>query len=742
MSLKQDYHTKKHFMLKANTKQLVSLFVLLVLSYSLKAQLNVTDSRTAQQLVQKFVGANVVVLNPQLTCPQTHNGEFQVITSNLGINEGIILASGHTKTNGNFVGADGPVGLFSSGQQQFGNTIPELNAILPSGQTSQDGCMLEFDFVPDIDTISTLRFNYVFASEEYPEFACSGFNDIFAFLLTGPGVGVNQNIALVPGTTIPVAINTINMAPTGTGYPLSTCQAMGPGSPFSAYYVDNQGINGQTITYDGFTTVLEASAIVSPCDTFHIKLAIADVGDQAYNSAVFLQANSFTVDTVALDLSGIIKSDSGYLVEGCTPAVIKAVRTVATPKKKKVCLSYGGTAINGLDYNLLPDSLVILPNDTLAFLTLNPIQDNLPEGFETVIIRRINCCTKVPIDSIEIKVRDSLKMELLSVDTGICDGATVVLHATGDEEFNYAWTPPTDVANPFDSLTTATPHQTITYTVTASFLSCPDVSRSFTVTVEPIPQVNILFEDTALCFKNPLLLPVDVQPGDFNGYSYSWSTGLGLTDSTIKQPYFFPPFPDDYVKYLTVTTPLGCAGMDSVLLFARPGLQIINVTPNFIAKYGDEAQLNAEADGALYWVWTPDKMLDYPTTRDPKVIAALDSATFMVIGMNVWGCRDTAFVHMAIDYTMKEIIPSAFSPNGDGLNDVFRVSNLVYQRLIEFRVFNRWGQEVFSTTDGKQGWDGTYKGVPQEIGVYHYLIRINTPDGQLKVYKGDVSLIR
>ncbi|MEO6833816.1 MAG: gliding motility-associated C-terminal domain-containing protein, partial [Chitinophagaceae bacterium] len=74
--------------------------------------------------------------------------------------------------------------------------------------------------------------------------------------------------------------------------------------------------------------------------------------------------------------------------------------------------------------------------------------------------------------------------------------------------------------------------------------------------------------------------------------------------------------------------------------------------------------------------------------------------------------------------------------------DVFKIVNPSFQRLMEFRVFNRWGQEVFSTTDINAGWDGTWKGIDQPTGVYQYLIRVGSPDGKAETYKGDVTLVR
>jgi gliding motility-associated-like protein len=88
------------------------------------------------------------------------------------------------------------------------------------------------------------------------------------------------------------------------------------------------------------------------------------------------------------------------------------------------------------------------------------------------------------------------------------------------------------------------------------------------------------------------------------------------------------------------------------------------------------------------------------------------------------------------------LIPNAFSPNGDGQNDIFRIANITDEKLIDFKVFNRWGTILFRTTDPKQGWDGTNKGQAQPVGVYGYVIRIGYPDGYVETYKGTVTLIR
>ncbi len=721
---------------KIFTRLLLSLAVVFFFEDKIHAQLNAQDNKTAQQLVDYLVGTNVATLNPTLNCTAEHNGFFQNISSNLTIGDGIILSTGTVLASPTGFG-DGISGPWNGSIGQASQSAGDPDLTFISTHQTNDACILEFDFVPDIDTISTLRFNYSFASEEYNFYACSAYNDVFAFLLTGPGVGTNVNVALVPGTTIPVAINSINNGQNTN----SNCTSLGLGSPFPAYFIDNQTLNGQTVTYNGFTTKLEALATVSPCDTYHIKLAVANATDNILQSAVFLEKGSFKVDDVNLDFTNIISSDSGYIAEGCNSTKFTVSRDTTTPRPKKLCFKYGGTAINGTDYLQLPDSIVLPPFTPFMDIPVIPIQDGVAEpGYETLIISRVNCCTKTPIDSVEIRIYDSLQITLNNVDTGTCGGAPIQLSVSGDPYFTYAWTPASgNIQNPFDTMTIANPVYTTVFSITANFLTCPPVTKSFKVTIEPVPVVNIYTEDTTICLSAPMQITSDVQPDTFSQYNYVWTPTVGLDNPFAQEPFFFASIPTDYKYVLAVQTPLGCTGTDSITIRSKPSAELINVTADTIVKYGTSLQLNA--NGGDYYVWTPTAFLDFPNTSDPTA-TPLDSITYQVIGVNQFGCKDTAYVHVDVDFNMVEIIPNAFTPNGDGRNDVFGVWNIRFQSLQEFRVFNRYGQEVFSTTNPQEGWNGTYQGIPQDIGVYHYLIRVALPGGKVKLYKGDVTLIR
>jgi len=271
-------------------KALLPLFVFLIASLSSNAQITVADNQTAAALASALAGGGVTIISPTLICNPSANGKFTTgAISPLGIPFGIVLSSGSTIdttiSGTTFIGISHPASMFADGAMLTDYHDADL-AALESTPTSNthDACVLQFDFKAAGDTI---KFDYVFGSEEYPEWACTGFNDVFGFLISG---GVTSpltsyptpyNIARVPGTTIPVCINSVTCE---SG---ASCTAMGPGSPFCAYYIDNSA--STTLVYDGMTVVLQAIAAVSPCDTYHLKLGVADVGDDAYDSGVFIR---------------------------------------------------------------------------------------------------------------------------------------------------------------------------------------------------------------------------------------------------------------------------------------------------------------------------------------------------------------------------------------------------------------------------------------------------------------------
>lgn len=246
-----------------------------------KKQNNIT------QLLESLIGEGVVLKNYSITKTSSDEafGFFEDSKERLGMKKGLVMSTGGvialssknsspSMSNNTHARAENRVGA----KKPEGE--PCLEALVDNQKTF-DACVLEFDLVPTADTLS---FNYVFGSEEYDEFVGSNYNDVFAFLINGPGIEKPSNLALVPNTNIPVSVNTINNGSSSGSYKSR------PNN--STFYVSN--IDGHIgIEYDGMTKLMQIRQKVVPYETYHIKLAIADVGDDSYDSGVFIEGKSF-----------------------------------------------------------------------------------------------------------------------------------------------------------------------------------------------------------------------------------------------------------------------------------------------------------------------------------------------------------------------------------------------------------------------------------------------------------------
>jgi len=253
-----------------------TIVLFLFCTFNSSAQLTVDSAFSPSLMVQTLLGGGISTSNITYTGDTIHaSGFFDEPSGAFGIVSGIMLTSGTV----NF--APGP-NIVSGGSVD--NLMPGdqlLNQYTNGTDTTQDATVLEFD----TSTSDSIEFRYVFSSEEYNEYVNLGFSDLFGFFISGPGIVGSQNIALVPNSTTPVSIDNINNGnfPPGTVStgPCMNCQ----------YYVDNT--TGTVMEYDGYTTVLTATAGVIPCETYHLKLVIADVGDGVFDSNVFLEGGSF-----------------------------------------------------------------------------------------------------------------------------------------------------------------------------------------------------------------------------------------------------------------------------------------------------------------------------------------------------------------------------------------------------------------------------------------------------------------
>lgn len=237
-----------------------------------------------QALIQALmVGGCVEVTNISYTGTPRATGIVIDSSGTLGLDYGVLLTTGRAN---NFVGPNNTENETTNNGLGGDTDLSSLS----SGAT-YDIAMIEFDFIPQGDTIFVADF--IFGSEEYPEYVNTQFNDVFGFFVSGPGItgpysNSGVNTAIIPGSSIPIAINNINNGNTqsypSTG-PCENCQ----------YYVEND--SGVAVQYDAYTVPMHLEHPVVAGETYHFKVAIADVGDRLYDSGVLIQSHSFCGDS-------------------------------------------------------------------------------------------------------------------------------------------------------------------------------------------------------------------------------------------------------------------------------------------------------------------------------------------------------------------------------------------------------------------------------------------------------------
>lgn len=488
------------------------------------AQIIVTQTQTPTELVNNvLVGSGVVISNvkfnnsvPLANAIQTQVGYFNANATTFPLAEGVIMATG------NAILAVGPNNSGSATNNTGVATDPndpDLDAI--STAPMNDEAVLEFDFVPDGDSVI---FRYIFASEEYPEFSPSTYNDAFGFFISGPGfagpyTGGAVNIAQLPSPIIPVTINNVNPTTNPT------------------YYVSNP--TGSTaIQYDGRTVVLTAAAEVQCGQTYHIKLAIADAGDWSWDSAVFLEASSFSSNGVQVQIASA--TGSAAITEACDSAIVTFIRP-ADQVDVPLTISYGigGTATNGTDYPLLPGTITFpVGVDTVQFY-ITPSADGLTEGTETVVltVTIINACGDPITTTATIEIVDPVPFTVVPGNVVLdCPVATTPITATasggvGPFTYNWALGPTTPSINVPGNIPGVTSYNV---SMTDACGSVQNGSVTVTLNAAPVPTINFNFDTQTICPNDDATFIASVvNPYNAGALTYNWTPAPGGTTNTI-----------------------------------------------------------------------------------------------------------------------------------------------------------------------------------------------------------------
>ncbi len=421
--------------------------------------------------------------------------------------------------------------------------------------------------------------------------------------------------------------------------------------------------------------------------------------------------------------------------KGCKDSLTK---TLVVPDRPTISLPFKDTLI------CISDTLQLLAKSTSAaatyswfpptFISNTTINDPLvfPPGTTSYIVT-VNDKGCINTDTVTVNVISTVQLSI-GRDTTICLTDNVQLQPVSNA-LRFSWSPPLGLSDSTAKNPFASPLKTTQYKLVASVGSC---STSDVINIKPVPYPTANASvDTSICFGKTTVLKASITASQ-----YTWSPVSTLLNENTLTPVAGPQNTTSYI--LMVTDVLGCPKpvSDTVTVTVIPKLPAFAGRDTAIVA-GQSLQLNAS--GGLIYTWSPSTGMDNPNISNPilNLNAGYDTITYRVRVSTPEGCAATDDIKITVFKTQPDIfIPTAFTPNGDRLNDVLIPKAVGMKQFNYFRVYNRWGVMLYSTTQQGQGWDGTYAGTAQASGTYVFAAQAIDYTGKPIIKKGTVVLIR
>lgn len=701
-----------------------------------------TNSCVTPSVSNVQVSPNLPASNVQRSWGYFHKG-----TTNFPFKDGIVLTTGHAAKAGNSyisttLGDDLPTG-----------SDPDLVAATNPSGTLNDAVILEFDFIP---TSSQVKFNYLFASEEYTgSFPCS-FSDAFALLLrpTAGGPYVNMAVLPAPGTG-PVSVTNIHPQNSFTGFD------MGCGAPNVSFFGGYNTANIET-NFNGRTVPLQATATVVPGQSYHFKMVLADAIDSSYDSAVFLEGGSFNIGVELLDPNGgtlpeeinvcdnvpqVITASvsdpnmnyqwffNGVAIPGATTPTITATQPGnyeiqvsfpgnPCPGKANIKIN-GGTTPSAVDASLLlcstPDvtwfdltdatpSISTTPGAVFRFYVNqadavaqnnNYIQDVLHYNGNDgqilyVVVSNGGFCSKMAKLTLLKETRPTVT--LVASKLKVCPGSTVDLTATGGATYNWANFQGTGGTQ------TATVYHTTTFSVYALGTKGCQSSLPATVTVEVVPEITSPLTDVEMCQGDRITLDAGAGPN----YSYLWSTGeITQTINVDNWGIYSVKIDNGYCERTFTAEVMGAAS---------PFVSNVDYSNNTLTITAEVPMINNIPQTAEYSV---DGGISWQQSN--VFTGILDNTTYNIqvrtVGTHCVGALEF------FTFQVRNII----TPNDDGINDTLDLTSLGGFNNFTGSIYDRYGAEMFRFSKENPIWNGTVGGKKLPTATYWYKFNFQYP---------------
>ena len=365
----------------------------------------------------------------------------------------------------------------------------------------------------------------------------------------------------------------------------------------------------------------------------------------------------------------------------------------------------------------------------------------------TITVTDANGCTA--IYTVPISVNAPLSLTVSGV-TSVCPGSniTLVAHATGgDGNYTYTWLP----SNQTTQTVSFSPTKDTVVTIELND-GCNSTMQTLTlpIRVNPTPYVSFAADITSGC--KPLCIQFSDLTANQNRSSLQriWSFGNGDT-MTANNPFYCYNDTGSYSVTLTETSDSGCSGSLSIVNLIHvyaPPVAAFNYSPNQINILNPQVQFTDQSSAQyklMQWYWRFEQGSDSINTEENPLHTYQDTGTYCatLVVVDLHGCVDSVTQCLVVNPVFTVYIPDAFTPNGDGINDVFMPKGS-YVRNYEMYIYDRWGQQLFHSTDMNNGWNGTVDNgsrICQE-DIYVYLINITDSQGNNHSYSGKLNLLK
>lgn len=659
------------------------IFILFILSFTVSFSQNITvnETFTPQQLVEKLVNSGCVTINNfsasggNFGSGELSYGYFNANGSSFPFAEGIILSTGRINS------AVGPNTNFSDDGNGIGWTgDSDLNTALGLSNTF-NASVLEFDFVPNANNIS---FEYIFSSEQYllnPSSGQCNFTDGFAFLLKEATATSYQNLAIIPGTTTPVRVNTVR----GSG---TICP------PANEAYFDTFNTGNYPTTYDGQTKVLTAQSVVTPGTLYHIKLVIADEGNGRFDSGIFLRAGSF-----------ISEKDLG----------VDRLIATGNPLCNNEVLTLNATQAGATGYQWFQ-------NGNPVGTTNSPTFNVTSAGTYSVEININASCTltgeiEIEYAPILIVAKDNFKIcDTNSDGLASFDLATLQTQIFSNLPSNFTialFDSPTSTTPLASSYTNTDDFQQIIYARIINIQNCYG-NIPITLNVNIFPEI-FSNETIGICNSTPTIISA---PSGFS--NYSWNTTPVQISQTISVS-------SAGTFTVTITNAAGCTKTKT---FTVVNSEVATITNIDVTDFNENLTTTISVSGNGNYEYS----LDGITFQNSPVFNLSDSGEYTIYVNDKNGCGLVSESFYALSY------PKFFTPNGDNYNDTWQIKNLEKKGLEKSNIyiFDRFGKLITQINGEGAGWNGTFNGNQLSSSDYWFVLELTNG----KTVKGHFSLKR